>query len=272
MVDGQLSGLHRSPHSGFSVEFQEHREYTPGEDLRHLDWKVFGRTDKYYLKRYENETSLICHLIVDVSESMAYRSSKTPLCKHEYACSIAAALAWLMLQKRNAVSLTTFDSETRASIPLSSEPQQLSRILNALDTTAPSEKTELQRVLMETADRIQQRGIVIVISDFFADPPLLMEGLKRLVQHQHDVVAMHVIDRAEIDFPFTSPTRFSGLEQLPREIVDPMALGRAYRCSMQTYLEKMRRQCADLQVQYERCCTDEELGNRLARFLRERHQ
>jgi uncharacterized protein (DUF58 family) len=262
--------VHRSPHSGFSVEFQEHREYTPGEDLRHLDWKVFGRTDKYYLKRFENETSLVCHLVVDVSESMVYRGPTADVSKLHYASCLAASLAWLMLQQRNGVSLTTIDAEVRSVIAPASGAPQLNRVLQTLEAAQPVAKTDLQRVLHETAGRLKQRGVVIVISDFFEDVDAVLSGLRSLVQRQHDVIALQVMDRAEISFPFQNPTRFHGLEQFPTEVVDPIALGRAYRATINKFLEQLRRRCADQQVEYGLCCTDEDPGTRLAQFLSER--
>jgi len=270
VVEGHVAGAHRSPYQGFSVEFSEHREYTPGDDIRHLDWKLFGRTDKYYLKRYEDETNLLCYLVVDVSESMRYQSARAPVSKLHYACSLAATLGWLVLQKQDAVALLTFDEVIRQWLNPSSGAAHLKQILQILETAQPRQKTRLKAVLQEVASRLTRRGIVIVISDYFDDPASIFAGLRSIKQRHHDVIALQVMDRAEIDFPFQSPTRFHGLEQNPTEIVDPLSLGKAYRKTIQDFLRSMRLGCADLAIEYSLCRTDEDLGTRLASFLNSR--
>lgn len=270
VVDGNVAGAHRSPYQGFSVEFSEHREYTPGEDLRHLDWKVLGRTDKYYLKRYEDETNLTCHLILDVSESMSFRGAKASESKLDQASSIAATLAWLTLKNQDAVSLTTIDETVRDSVNPSSAAGHLQQILRVLEESTGLEKTNLRPLLEQIGSRLKRRGVIVVISDFFDDPDSVLAGLGSLRRRQHDVIAIQVLDREEINFPFQSPTRFRGMEHAASAIVDPASLAKAYRKTFHDFLSAFKRGCALQQVEYMLCCTDDDIGIRLAAFLASR--
>lgn len=266
-VDGNVAGAHRSPFQGFSTEFSEHREYTVGDDLRHLDWKVFGRTDKYYLKRYEDETNLVCHIVVDVSESMIFKSSDKAPSKLDYASEMAASLAWLVLNKQDAVSLTTFDHQIKTALPPVAGAGQLQPILSALDQVSSTEKSEMENIFFELGSRLTQRGIIVVISDFFDEASSMLKGLASLVKRQQDVIVLHVLDRAEIEFPYDSPTRFESLEIDGAQIVDPLTLREAYLSTINEYLETFSKGCRSLSIDYEQICTDEDIGVRLSKML-----
>ena len=187
IVEGYVAGLHRSPFHGFSIEFAEHREYAPGDDLRYVDWKVFGRTDKFYVKQYDDETNLICQLVLDVSESMSYRGPQAALSKFEYAQCLAAALAWLVLQQQDAVGLVTFDQQVRARVRPSSNPSHLQQVLQVLDTATLESKTKAGAIFHELAEWMNKRSVVIVLSDLFDDVDTLMAGLEHFRHRRHDV-------------------------------------------------------------------------------------
>src|SRR5438034_6529429 len=228
IVEGYVAGLHRSPYQGFSIEFAEHREYAPGDDLRYLDWKVFGRSDKVYLKQYEDETNLICYLVLDISESMTYAGPTAALSKLEYAQSVAAALAWLVLRQQDAVGLATFDDQIRAMVRPAGNSSHLEQLLAVMESTVPGRKTAAGLIFHELAQRLTKRGVVIVLSDFFDDPASLAAGLTHLRHRKHDVILLHVLDAAELEFPFRGPTEFLGLEEFPGLPADPETIRSAY--------------------------------------------
>ena len=236
IVEGYVAGLHRSPYRGFSIEFAEHREYAPGDDLRYLDWKVFGRTDKFYLKQYEDETNLIGYLVLDVSRSMSYQGPASALSKLEYAQCVAASLAWLILQQQDAVGLVTFDDRIRAHVPPSSHASHLKGLLEVMETAAPTGETATGPIFHELAEKWKKRGVVVVISDLFDNVASIMAGLKHFRHRHHDVIILHVLDAAEMDFPFQQPTLFRALERPLEVAADPRSLRRAYLTEMQSFL------------------------------------
>ncbi len=270
IVEGFVSGLHRSPYRGFSIEFAEHREYSPGDDLRYVDWKVFGRTDKFYLKQYEDETNLLCYLVVDASESMRYRGPDSPLSKWEYAQCMAAALAWLVLQQQDAVGLAVFDRELRTYVRPSSTPQQLKQILHVLENADTDRKTATGPIFHELAERFKKRGVVMILSDLFDDPASMLAGLKHFRHRRHDVVLSHVLDAAELDFPFREQTLFKGLEQMPEVVIDPRSLRRAYLEEFQNYLTAVQKGCRANQMDYQLVRTDRPFDVTLSSYLAER--
>jgi uncharacterized protein (DUF58 family) len=269
-VEGYVSGVHRSPLHGFSIEFAEHREYSPGDDLRYLDWKVFGRTDKYYLKQFEEETNLVCHLLLDTSESMSYRSAAAPLSKLEYAQRAAAALAYLVLHQQDSVGLVTFDSEIRRLVRASSNPSHLKDILQVMEQTTAERKTATGPIFHSLAERLKKRGIVIVLSDLFDDVDAMMTGLKHLRHRRHEVVLMHVLDPAEVDFPFDQITQFRGLEQVSDVLVEPRALRAAYLAEFGRYVRKLKTGCRAQGIDYLPMRTDESLEVVLSSYLASR--
>src|SRR5437016_8661634 len=210
VVEGYLSGLHKSPYHGFSVEFAQHRECVPGDDIKHVDWKVYGRTDRFFLKHYEEETNLVCWLLLDVSESMQYRSG--PVSKYDYACMVAAALSYLTLHQQDSVGLVTFDDQVRQFLRPSSQPSHLKQMVQIMNQGAAREKTQLAPIFHDLAERIPRRAILVILSDCFDDLADLLAGLKHLRHKRHEVVMFHILDGAEVDFPFQEATLFRGLE------------------------------------------------------------
>ena len=267
IVEGYVSGVHRSPFHGFSIEFAEHREYAPGDDLRYVDWKVFGRTDKYYLKQFEEETNLICYLLLDTSESMRYRSPAAAMSKLEYAQCAAASLAYLILQQQDSVGLVTFDQEIRALVRASSNPSHMEQLVQVMEQSPPERKTATGAIFHELAERLKKRGIIIVLSDLFDDVDAMMAGLKHLRHRRHEVVLLHVLDPAELDFPFQQPTLFRGLEQLPDVLTEPRALRRAYLREFNGFIRRLKQGCRMQQIDYAQMRTDESLEVALSSYL-----
>ena len=267
IVEGYVSGLHRSPYHGFSIEFAEHREYAPGDDLRYVDWKVFGRTDKYYLKQYEDETNLLCYLVLDVSESMTYRSNPAALSKLEYAQALAASVAWLVLEQQDAAGLITFDSQIRTLLRPASNSSHLKQMIHSMETASPGKKTAAGPIFHELAERLKKRGVVMILSDFFDNVKSLLAGLKHFHHRRHDVVLLHVLDPAELDFPFQRPTQFQGLEEFPDVMTDPQALRRAYLKELGAFQQALREGCRTMNMDYELMRTDRPLDAALRSFL-----
>lgn len=267
IVEGYVAGLHRSPFHGFSIEFAEHREYAPGDDLRYVDWKVFGRTDKFYLKQFDDETNLICRLVVDVSESMSYRGPAAALSKFEYAQAIAAALAWLVLQQQDALGLVTFDRQLRANVRPSSQPSHLQQVLQTLESAPLSEETAAGPIFHELAERMKKRSVVVILSDLFDDVDSIITGLKHFRHRRHDVIVFHVLDPQEIDFSFSRPTIFQGLESMPRVTADPRSLRRAYLREMEAYQRQLQVGCRGLGMDYRQLRTDRPVDTALSHYL-----
>ncbi len=267
IVEGYVSGLHRSPYHGFSIEFAEHREYAPGDDLRYVDWKVFGRTDKFYLKQYGDETNLLCYLVLDISESMTYRSNPVALSKLEYAQALAASVAWLVLEQQDATGLVTFDSQIRTLLRPASNSSHLKQLIQVMETVIPGKKTTAGPIFHELAERLKKRGVVMILSDFFDNVKSLLAGLKHFHHRRHDVVLLHVLDPAELDFPFQRPTQFQGLEEFPDVMTDPQALRRAYLKELGAFQQALREGCRAMNMDYELMRTDRPLDAALRSFL-----
>ena len=270
IVEGYVSGVHRSPYHGFSIEFAEHREYAQGDDLRYVDWKVFGKTDKFYLKQYEEETNLVSHMLIDTSESMRYRSAEAPLSKLEYAQCVAASLSYLILQQQDSVGLATFDREIRALVRTSSNPSHLKQLLKVMQETVPERKTATGPIFHDLAERFKKRGIVVILSDLFDDVDSMMAGLKHFRHRRHEVVLFHVLDPAELEFPFQQTTLFRGLEQLPDVLVEPRALRKAYLAEFGRYLLKLKAGCRAQAIDYVPMQTDQSLEVALSSYLASR--
>jgi uncharacterized protein (DUF58 family) len=267
IVEGYVAGLHRSPYHGFSIEFAEHREYAPGDDLKYVDWKVFGRTDKFYLKQYEDETNLLCYLVLDVSESMTYKSDPKSLSKLEYAQCLAATLAWLVLQQQDAAGLVTFDSQIRSLVRPASSPQHLQQLLHVMESSTSGKKTTAGPIFHELAERLKKRGVVIILSDFFDDVPSLLAGLKHFRHRRHDVILLHVLDPAEISFQFQRPTQFLALEEFPDVLVDPPSLRKAYQREFNAFQKSLEQGARALTMDYVVVPTDRPLDMALSAFL-----
>lgn len=250
IVEGNVTGLHRSPFHGFSVEFAEHREYSPGDDLRYVDWKVYGRTDKFYIKRFEQETNLSCYLLVDSSESMRFRSEGSPLSKWEYAQCASAALACVLLNQQDRVGLTVFADKVQTHIKPEAGMPHWYNIVGVLEGFQPAGKTNLGSVLNETAERAKQRGMVIVFSDFFTDLSAVEKGLKHLRHQRHDLIVFQIVDRQEVTFDIEKPVVLKGLEGGATLAVDPSWLRRAYQAKFREFCLQLRKICHDSLVDY----------------------
>lgn len=269
VVEGFISGLHRSPFHGFSIEFASHREYVPGDDLKHLDWKVHAKTDKYVIKQYEEETNLKCTFAVDCSESMHYkRDGKDAMSKYQYASAVAASLAFLLQQQQDAVGLAVFDTEVRTNIRASTNTNQLKSMVHALDITEPKEKTSMESICHWLAENISRRGLVCIISDLFTDD---IDGLLRGIQHfrhyDHEVMILHVMDQDELTFPFQGNTMFNGLEQMGRLLVEPRSLRDGYLAEVDKFCAEVKRKCVANRVDYKLISTADYLDAVLCSFL-----
>ncbi len=227
VVEGFLSGLHRSPYKGFSVEFAEYRQYLPGDDLSTLDWKVYARSDRHYVKKFEEETNLECHLLLDVSASMAYRGSAA-MSKVEYGGVLAASLAYLMSRQRDATGLIQFDDRIAARLAASARPGHLHSILLALDRIVTGAKSNVARPLHQLADALSKRSLAVVISDLLDDPDAVVAGLKHLRFRGTDVVVFQVLDPDELQFPFRGAARFTDVESADVVVADPARVRDAY--------------------------------------------
>ena len=273
IVEGYLSGMHKSPYHGFSVEFAQHREYVPGDDIRHVDWKVYGRTGRFYLKQYEEETNLTLWLLVDASESMQYSSGPRgddgePLVrKYDYACMAAAALAYLVLHRQDSAGLVTFDNQVRQFMRPTSQPSHLKQIVTCLNRGAARERTSLAPIFHDLADRIPRRGILVVLSDLFDEVADVLAGLQHLRYKRHEVVVMHVLDRAELEFPFQEATLFRGLEQYPELLTDPRSLRDGYLEQLDTFNRELERGCRMQNIDHVQLRTDASLGVALSSYL-----
>ena len=261
IVEGFLSGLHRSPYFGQSIEFVQHREYVPGDDFRRIDWKVWSKTDKYYIKQYEEDTNLRTTLVVDLSESMQFGTGA--MNKYEYGCTIAAALTYLLLRQQDSVSLITFDETIRTEIPPRSQQKHLHAILSALDAENPARKTDMYGVLRQVADRPPRKGLVVVVSDLLAERDSLFRGLKLLRHRGHDVLLLHVMDDEELDFNYSGTTLFEGMEEMPDLVCDPRSLREGYLRALNAYLDELRRHCAGHVIDFQTIRTSEHLDAKL---------
>ena len=266
VVEGYISGMHRSPYHGFSVEFAQHREYVPGDDLKHLDWKVFGRSDRYYIKEYEEETNLRCHILLDTSESMNY-ASPGHMTKLEYGCYLAATLTYMLLRQQDSVGLTLFDSALKKMVPSSASPAQLRTILYELCQIVPERKTDMSLIFHDLAERVKRRGLVVLVSDLFDSAENILRGLQHFRHKRHEVLVFHILDDAEIRFPFRDMTKFVGLESWPELIVDPPALRRAYLEEYDGFVAAMRKGCLNTRIDYVPMNTSHPLDVALTAYL-----
>ncbi len=250
IVEGFFTGMHRSPHVGLSVEFADHRAYTQGDDLRHIDWKVFGKTDKYYIKEYEQEANLTLVLAVDVSESMAYRSDDSLMTKRDYAASLAAAMAYLTLQQQDSVGLALFDERIIEFLRPSNHAHHWRTLVHELATREGSDKTSISAALDELADRLHHRTLIVLISDLFDDPNAVLRGLKHLRYRHHELIVWNLWDPAEVTLPLSGPTLFEGLESTGQLVADPRALRARYMAEVEAFRHTLRSGCGKMHVDF----------------------
>jgi len=268
VVEGVLAGLHKSPYKGQSVEFLQHREYVRGDDLRRVDWKVWGKQDRLYVKEFEEETNLRVTLLVDGSASMNYGSG--PLGKYDYAATLAASLAWLALSHGDAVGCSLFDDKLRASVPTRTKRSHLASVVEVLETPRSGRPTSFLPVLRSLAETLPRRGLVIVISDLLGDRDGVFQGMQLLRKRGHDLVLLHVMDDDELDFPFDGPTRFEGLE-LPDSIAcNPRSLRVGYLAAVEEFLVDVRTRAAAARCDYSLIRTGEPVDAALVKFLSRR--
>ncbi|QDV82327.1 VWA domain containing CoxE-like protein [Stieleria magnilauensis] len=267
VVEGFLSGMHRSPYFGQSIEFLQHRQYNTGDELRHIDWKVYARQDRLHIKQYEEETNLRLTLLVDRSASMSYGEGETN--KFDYSASIAASLAYLALRQKDACGVITFDTEVRDIVPAKSNQQQLARILSMLDQVGADGRTDLVRVAKQVGQAIPRRGLVLIVSDLLGIDSLV-EGMRVLRSRGHDVALFHVLHDDEIEFPFNGATRFEGLESDDMLNCNPRALRQGYVEALDQFLNATRKACGRLSIDYIQVRTSDPLDALLARFLSHR--
>jgi uncharacterized protein (DUF58 family) len=265
VVEGYVSGLHKSPRKGYSVEFAEHREYVPGDDIRHIDWKLWGREDRFYIKQYEEETNLRCNLLLDISESMRFGTG--PLDKFEYSATAGAAITFLLLKQRDAVGLRLFDDALQGVVPISSNWQSLQNILTLVEPVKPKRKTDFSVPLRDFADLAGRRSMIVIFSDLLAPLETIEAGLRHLRHKRHEVLLFHVLDATELTFPFEDNTRFLGLEEMPDLIAEPRSLRDGYLEVLGEFLEQVRRMCAQMRIDYILLSTGDRLDKSLSGFL-----
>ncbi len=271
IVEGTISGLHRSPFHGVSVEFADYRQYTPGDDLKNLDWKVFARSERFFIKRYEEETNLRCTLVVDTSGSMKYGRVDEPdgaaMTKFEYGITLAASMAQLLIRQRDAVGLVTFDTEPRAIMRPAATTGQLTKMIDTLERIAPGGETELGGVLDLVAGQIKSRGLVVVISDFLGDPDSLQKALGRLRHNGHEVLVFQLLDPDEIDLPFDQSTIFKDIEGSQEIHAEPWAFRKAYQEAMQAFITDLGQRCRVMGIDHLQFTTGDDLGKALSHYL-----
>ena len=265
IVEGYMAGEHKSPYRGFAIEFSQHRQYTHGDDIRHLDWKVLGRTDRYYIKQYEQETNYVAHLLLDGSESMKYGSGR--LIKFQYGKVMAACLAYLILNQRDAVALSIFDSIVRDFTARSDNRASLHTLMTKLAAFEPKNQTHIASVLHDMARQIRRKGIVIVISDFFDDEQAILEGIQHLRFGGNEVILFHTLDPAELEFPFTGLVEFVGLEDIPKIQTRPGEIRKSYLRELAAYLDRFRTGCERNECHYVLVNTSYPLDEVLSGYL-----
>jgi len=271
VVEGFISGLHRSPHRGFSVEFSEHREYAPGDDLRHLDWVAWGRTDRYYIKQYEQETNLRAYVLLDVSASMNYRYVGD-VTKFQYGCFLAACLAYLAAKQQDVVGLVAFDEKIRLHLPPASSAAHLDRVFTGLERLKPGRRTAVAGTFHELADRIAKRGLIVIISDLYDEPSEVIRALQHFCYKKHQLIVFHVFDPAELELPFKRTTNLVDLEDGEKLQIDPRLLRQAYQEEVSGFVEGYRKECSDRNIEYRLTRTDTPYDLMLLDYLARRRR
>lgn len=266
VVEGLMSGIHRSRAKGFSVEFEEHREYSPGDEIRRIDWKALGKFDRYYIKEYEDETNLRAYLLLDASASMNYASDG--ITKFDYACTLTASLAYLILKQQDAAGVVTFSNRIESFVPPRAKRDYLIQILHALENRGPAGETNVAKILEEIAGQIKRRGLVVLVSDLLDDPEQILNGLRQFRFRGNDVIVFHLLDQAELELPFKGNILFEDLEATNLQVItDPRAIRTTYRQVVQEFITNMRQQCHDNAIDYQLLSTATPLDRALASYL-----
>ncbi len=281
VVEGFCGGLHRSPHKGVSVEFKQHRQYVHGDEIRHLDWRVFGKTDRFYIREYEEETNLRSTLLLDCSGSMGYESplkrrskDKEPIpTKLEFAKRLAACFAYMMLGQQDSVGITTFDKRIRDVAPNRSRPNHLRTLTEILEKAKPGGEGDLGDILGKVTAKLGRRGLVVILSDCFADADSLLKGLAQIRHLKHEVIVFQIWDRDELEFPFKQWTRFDCLEVAGvRQMVDPAHLRSAYMENLAKFRDSIQQVCDRTRIDLVPMVTDEPYAKALASYMTSRNR
>ena len=271
VVEGFVTGLHKSPYHGFAAEFSEHRAYTPGDEIRHIDWKAYCRTDRHVVKVFESETNVRCYLLLDKSASMGYSSGGSGgLSKLEYACFVAGCLAHLMIRQQDLVGLVSFDEKTARFIAPRSTPSHLSVLLDELDSIRAGERTHIARTFHDIAESIKRRSLVVILSDLLDDEREVMRALHHFRHRKHEVILFHILDAAELEFPFSRLADFVDMETGERIQVDPRYARETYLEEMNAFIDRFRRECSKSLVEYVQVSTSTPFDLMLAAYLARR--
>lgn len=268
VVEGFITGLHKSPYHGFSVEFAEHRQYMPGDEIKHIDWKVYGKTDRFYVKQFEEETNLKAYLLVDASASMGFKSQS--ITKLQYASYLAGALTYLLIRQRDAAGLLIFDEKIRKYLPPRSVTSYLHLILSELDQTESSSKTNIARALHQMAERIKRRGLIILFSDLFDDPQQVLSGLKHFRHRKHEVIVFHIFDPLELNFDFTQDAVFKDMETGEEITTQPWHIRLEYQKQVKNFIEYFKKNCRENRIDYVLLNTKEDYDRALFQYLLKR--
>ncbi|WP_230400694.1 DUF58 domain-containing protein [Candidatus Brocadia sinica] len=268
LVDGVLSGIHKSPYKGSSIEFLEHKEYSPGNEIKHIDWKVLAKTDRYYIKQFEEETNLKCYIFIDSSGSMGYKS--TGISKFEYAATLAASLAYLLLKQSDLVGLISFSDKALQYIPPRSRLTHLHVLLNALTELKTAGRSDTSAILNEFVEKIGRRSLIIIISDFFDDTKKIIHQLKYFLFKKNEVILFHILDPYELTFPFETITFFESMEDERRILADPKSMKDQYLSEINHFIEQFRQSCFENQIDYWLIDSSTPLDQALIKFLARR--
>jgi len=272
VVEGFLTGLHKSPFKGFSVEFADYRQYMEGDDISHIDWKVFARTDKYYVKEFEDETNLKCYFLLDVSSSMGFKSKQEYRTKKDYAFFLASSLAYLMVTQRDNVGLVCFDEDIKTYLPAKGRVTHLRRFYLDLEKTKIGKNTNLEKPLHKVAELIKRRGLIILISDLWGDINELARGLKHFIFDGHEVIVLHILDPTEVNFPFEGITRFVDLETKKEVSLDTRMFKEKYMLKVKDYLNNIKIECNKMNVDYKLMTTETPVEQALFSYLAKRKE
>ncbi len=266
VVEGIMSGIHRSRSKGFSVEFEQHREYSPGDEIRRIDWKALGKFDRYFIKETEDETNLRAYLILDVSASMDYTSNG--ITKFAYGCILAASLAHVIIKQQDAAGLVTFSDRIESFIPPRAQRGYLMEILRALEGITPAGETSVGKILQEVAGKMNRRGLVILISDLLDEPESILESLHLFRFKGNDVIVFHLLDPAELELPFEGNILFEDMEQVDLKVTaDPKAIHRVYLKVVEEFIERIRKDCQERSIDYQLLSTSTPLDHALVSYL-----
>ena len=270
VVEGTITGLHKSPFHGHNVEFAEYREYAPGDDLRRLDWRALGRTDRFFIKQYEEESNLQATIVMDASASMRY--GEGAMTKFDYAATLAAALATLLIEQQDPVGLALFDNQQRRALPPVATQSQLALIIGHLEEAKPDRETELGTVLQSLGDQLKRRGLIVIISDLLTDLPTFFDGLDRLIHRGNEVLIMHILDGDELDLPFQDFVLFRDIEGTEQFFAEPWSFRKAYCAAMQEFVNEIKDGCGRRGIDTLLLRTDQELADGLSHYLHARER